>query len=335
MSMIKNSTSWVLLYLVGTFFFLSASVFVLDRVLNPEFVKTALKEENAYAGIVPGVLSTAKYPTEQVGQLPLNEPWVQDAAKKAFPEEDLQQKTEGVIDATFAWLEGKTNQPEFQLDFSSNKATLGQEIGNYAEDRAKNLPRCTNAELAQFAQTGFDPYKATCVPFGYNVSNLSETVAQQVASDQGFLADPVVSSDELTQLNAQSGQSQNSKPFAGLERLQKLYQNKDLLLWLLPILTVMAAGAGYLLSEDKVKAMRRLGRSFISSAVGLAVLGVFFGIVASTLQGNLTNDAVVSNIVGPLFARLADAAQSVYFIFAGVAAIIAIALLIHARKKRA
>lgn len=316
------------LYLVGTFFFLAANAFALFGVLNPETVKGTLREENIYSAVAPSVLSTASYQEKTAGQLPLEEPWVREAAKNAFPARDLEQKANTAIDGTFAWLEGKTATPEFAIDFTENKRQLAAGIGDHTENRLENLPRCSLNNLP----TTFDVFRIECLPPGFNAGALANRVKEEIRTDQSFLQDPVITPKDLGGLINPDGNNAAAEPLAQLEGLRTLFEYKTLLLVLLPLLTAVFAVAGLLLAPDRLKALRRLGRSFLFSAIGLFMFGLLlvFGlkrIIAATATDSLTRE-----VFSPALTGLAAQAQTIYFLFAGGALIVAAAAFIASRK---
>lgn len=326
MNVVRGIFSWLCLYLVGTAFFITASLFALLAVLNPATIKDTLREKNVYSSVVPSVLSSANYQQQSVGQLPLQDPGVRSAVEKAFPASDLEQKTNTVIDSTFVWLEGKTEKPDFKLDFTQNKQQLATELGNYTEDRVESLPRCTLANLPET----YDPLTIKCLPPGVSASGLSEVVRQQVSNDQNFLKETVITSDTLTLDPANTTGATN--PLDGLDSTRTLYQNKTLLMWLLPILTILLAAAGLLLAQDRAKGLRRLATSFLFSAIGLFLLALALGFGLQQLIGAVASDPISRDVLGPAITGLVQHTQTTYYIFVGVALAISIAMFIGSRS---
>lgn len=326
MNVLRGAGSWLSLYLVAGLFFLTANTFALFSVINPGNVKQTVKEEGTYNKIVPAVLSSATYSSDilPAQQLPLNEPWVKEAAVKAFPASDLEQKGNGLIDGTFGWLEGKTEKPEYKLDFTSNKQNLATEIGNSTESRISGLPRCSLNNLPKT----IDAFHIDCLPYGISPKTIAGRASSQISNDQGFLKNPIISSDNLP--GSQGSQSNN--PFGLLEGLKPLYEHIGLLVWLLPIATAGLAALGVFLARDRLKALKRLGRSFISSGVGLAVFAVFISFGFERAVKTVSRDAVTRDIAGPIFISLAHQFRTVYLIFAGIAFVLAAVLLVVRRR---
>lgn len=322
----RNLSSWLLIYFVATLFFLTANLYALFAIVNPDNIKTALNDNNVYQEIIPAVLDSAEFneATAQSGDLPIKEPWVREAIQKAFPKADLEQKSDAIIDGTFNWLEGETDRPQFTIDLTANKQQFGQEVGAYAQNRLAGLPRCTTADIP----TEVDAYRITCLPFGADPAVISASLTQQIQSDESFIEDPVISSDDLRP------DDPTQDPFEQLKSVQSFYENHDLLMWALPLITLLFAVGGYFLSTDRLLALRRLYRSFFISAVGLLLFFLFLTFGSDGVLGNIATDPVAKDIFVPVFSSLTDQARNVYLVFTIVAAALGTALLvIHRRLK--
>lgn len=326
MNVLKDALSWMSLYLVASLFFLSASFFVLFSVFNSSNLKDTFRAQKTYDKIVPAVLSTASYPVEAAGQLPLKEKWVEEATKRAFPKSDLEQKGSAAIDGTFDWLEGKTEKPEFTLDFTANKQNLSTEIGKETETRLSSLPRCGLNSLPE----SIDAFKLNCLPPGYSARALGAQVASEISQDRTFLKDPVITADDFT-FNPETT-ANKVNPLDQLSGLRLFYQNRDLLRWLLPLLTVLFAALGVFLASDHSRALKRLARSFLASGVGLLVFALLMGIGFSQATKLAAGDAVTRDIASPVLVSLVNQARNIYLVFAVVGIVLAIGLYLGRKR---
>ena len=219
----------------------------------------------------------------------------------------------------------KDEKPQYQLDFTTNKQNLATEIGNSTEARLSGLPRCGPTEIPET----LDAFRINCLPFGVSAKSVAQSAASGIGNDQGFLKDPVISSDNLS--DASEGAVED-KPVERLDGLRSMYENTGLLLWLLPLATAAFAALGVFVAKDRLKALRRLGRSFISSGAGLAVFALLIGFGFENAVRAVSKEAVTRDIISPLFISLAQQVRTVYWIFAGVAVVIAIVLFVVQRK---
>jgi hypothetical protein len=330
MSTLRNIGSWLCLYLVVALIFVTAFVFAFFNVVNADNLKETLQEEDTYAKVVPAVLSTAadnnQMITEQ--QIPLEEPWVREAADKAFPASDLEQKASQAIDGTFNWLEGETATPEFTVDFTANKQALSAEAANHVEARSAGLPRCSLNEIP----SSVDAFRATCLPYGVSPQQVAAQTASLINNDQGFLGNPVISPDNLP-ANPTDSSSTQSNPFDGLEGLQSFYENRALWLWLLPISVLVLSLGAIWLAIDRRKALGRLARSYLSSGVGLLVFSLLSLWVFEKAIQAIPQDNATSDLVNPVMLSLAQQTRVIYLIFAGGALLVALLLFAGRRYK--
>lgn len=320
MNTARNILSRVSIYLAGLVFFLTAVIFAFFNVVNPDSIKSALKDENVYGNIVPAVLETTANTNVSTAQIPLKEPWVQEAAEKAFPASDLEQKTVTAIDGTFAWLDGTTNQPEFAIDLSANKQAFGQEVGNYAQTRYETLPACTRDNVPRSTSTSL--LTVECRVPGISGQAASRTITQSVQNDKDFLPNTVITPTNAT-LNP-VGQSSGADITNDLEGLRNFYQQKTLLQWLLPLATIALIAGGLLLSQNRIKTTKQLMRTFIVLGAGLLILGFVAGTGLGKVIDTLALDAVTANVIEPVITNLGGHVQRTYFIFGGIAIVVAI-----------
>lgn len=344
MDMIRRTVSWLCLFLISFLFFLTAVILATFSLINATNVQKTLRQENAYQTIVPSFLSAASrgqspnqaieneiVDKETAAQLPLGEKWVQDVATDAFPARDLEQMGEKVLAGTFNWLEGKTEAPEFRLDLTENREKFIAGIGSSVESRLQNLPRCAPGEIP----SSLNAFQAKCLPFGVSATAVANQVETDLRNDNGFLKDPVIEGRELPFAQSSSA-SQADDTLTGLEKkpnpLKAIYENKSLLKWLLPTLTLLAAAIGMLLSTDRRKGLLRLARSFLSAGVGLLILGVLIGFGLKSAVQSIARDEFSKDIAVPLVASLADQFRTLYLLAAALAFALAIILYLAQRK---
>lgn len=322
MNTLRSPFSRLFTYLAVAFLFFTANAFAFYSVIDRDTIKTTLKEEQVYTKLVPALLATARENNEAlvtidgVGSLPLQEEWVSQAAQTAFPATDLEQKGNTIVDATFDWLEGKNNALKFQLDFTQNKQQLGEAIGTYAEQRMTSLPRCTGNEGVV---TEFNAFTSPCAPpqVMVNPASLKATIAQQVAADQDFLKDPIVTPQTISadpnlgQPSTSLDQTSGSAPPA--------YSYKTWFLWLLPISTLAFAALGIYLANDRAKALRQLGFGLVATAIGLLLTALVIGWGFKTALGEAQSDQLMTDILAPVLTRLAQEARDIYMIFTAIA----------------
>lgn len=268
---------------VGIVLFLSMLIVTasLGAILKAEKIKSYLASSHAYETIVQSFTTESKAAVGERVASDTQQQAIEDeifaaAAQKALSPTFIQSNSEKVIDSTFVWLEGKTDKPDFVLDFTEIKANFVKEAAKNLEKHVANLPACKSGQ-----KPPKDVLAATCVPAGYNVEKEVNKLIKEVTSDQEFLKDPVVTADTL-----QSEQKQGAPEplFEQLKSAPANYQRlQDAPLWL-AITSLMCAVAIVFTSKTRRTGLRNLG-------ILLAVTGIFS--LGLTLGGNVVAKAAV------------------------------------------
>lgn len=179
-----NIFRWIL----SIFFILILSILIiagiplasLSKVItNPESIKSWLSKGKVYENLADIIIDQISL--ESMADLPEfinleNKEELKNVFIKIFPAAWIQTNVESAIDGGYEWLEGKTDLPYFEIDFSENKDTMLDEIVNYFTSSLETLPTCTEAEMLSMQNEGkdFNPIDATCLPPGFDKNNLGE-----------------------------------------------------------------------------------------------------------------------------------------------------------------
>jgi hypothetical protein len=318
----KNVFSEISLYLIGVVWFMVAGLFALFAIVNPESLKSALNENGTYQKVVPAVLDEAQKQNseDKSNQLPINEPEIQAATNKAFPPKDLQIKSETVINSVFAWLEGKTESPQFRLDFTNNKQVLATEIGKYTQKRAATLPPCDLKDID--AALSGDPFTIKCLPPGITPTQLGHEASRKISANENFLKDPVVSSDTFKPKDTQVGDQRFN-----FEALRNFYQKKSLLSWLLPSLMVILAIGGIMMASDRFRAVKKLRHIFFVSAVSLGLIAAILKFASHRVGSSPAPDKITGDIALPIVSDLLSRLGTVYIWFTIISLVFGFGLL--------
>ncbi|HSX36700.1 MAG TPA: hypothetical protein VLG13_01090 [Patescibacteria group bacterium] len=262
--------------------------------LYDHFVATAIDQSNKS-------VKNSQNVNDNSGGLSLSDPGVQQAVKGAFTPATIQGAVNTVLNANYAWLEGKTATPEFSVDLSQQKATLAANLGTYAQTRAASLPRC--ASLSQ-VNSDFDPLSATCLPLGVTPAAAGQLAQQKIANSQDFLANPVITAQNLTQMNKRGDQSKQPY-YQKLSQLPKAYRAATKLPWLVAALAVLSGVGVVFLAATRRKGMRRIGTLLVAGGLVILLL-----ILASNVAlHRVENKAFTNDKVGQLQQSLVDFAH--------------------------
>jgi hypothetical protein len=284
------------LWLSASFFsvFLLAAVWSSVGALtigNRHAVKNWLKQSNAYSKIVDVMLDSVKssQTSEDVGTVPVDKPEIRTIAENAFNATLLQQNTEKFLDGTYNWLDGKTPQPVFSLDFSGAKKQLAEGIGNYVKTRLAGLPVCP----AGTDLSSYDLFNDNCRPLGVDPTAQGKNVTDQLLNDQSFLPNPVVTPKTLTiKEDLSSVGSDSASPTVNLfqqsqiKQLPKYYRWSRLAPFVFGILVLICVMLVLWSSPSMSQGFSRVGFSLIWTG-GLLIFSVFmFSFASGRLKGS-------------------------------------------------
>ena len=235
-----------LTFFLGTL--LVSSVMLLSLVMvfgTPNALKNALDKSGAYRTAVPTALDQAGKEGSTDG-VPVGDPGVRAVVGQTFSPEWLKQTTEHVLDATYAWLQGTTERPEYRIDLSGRKTELANGLAAYANQRMQTLPPCT----APPATT--DPYTATCMPPGLDINAATEQARQQILGGTGLLKDTEFTVDDL---KTKEGNPTITNYDAG----PTMYRSFIFASWLNSAFAALAAVGIVFLAATKRIGLRRIG----------------------------------------------------------------------------
>jgi hypothetical protein len=227
---------------------------------SPTPVKHLLAESGIYNSVVGSALDQAQKSSGDSNDVSLSDPAIKKAAKESFTPQVVQQSSEKAINGVYDWLNGKTTQPEFNVDLTNVKATFAEKVGKAAEERAATLPTCTTAP------TSTDPFSVTCLPRGVTPAQIGAQAKNDVLSSQGFLEHPNITADSIK--NSDTNQS----VFNGqLKDAPKQYQRVKKTPYILAILTILTTVGIVFLSVSRRQGIKHVGRILITTGLIMLV----------------------------------------------------------------
>ena len=301
---------------------------------KPDRLETWLAQSKLYDNFVDNALEQSQDPStgktnSTIAGVPLSDPQVQQAAKAAFSADTIQKAVDTLIDANYAWLQGKTDVPQFSIDLSRQKDALATNLASYAAERAVGLPRCKT--LADVYQAEQDYLAATCIPVTVTPAEVGDAVKEDVATSTDFLANPVLTAQNLSSdtLNGNQQGAQPAQPYyKQLSSLPGTYRWTTRLPWITALLAVLSAAGLVFLASTRRNGTRRLGTLFVSA--GAVILLLIF--ISSAVLHRLQTKLFTTDNVGQLQQSLVDFAHraqsslaavdlwfGIGFIFTGIA----------------
>jgi hypothetical protein len=256
---------------------------VLRVIGSPEPVKKILSGSGIYNSVVGTALEQAKTTSTGTSEVSLNDLSIKKAAQESFSPQVVKDSSEKAVDGIYDWLDGKSPQPQFDIDLSNVKNDFAEKVGVAAKTKAATLPVCTSAPATT------DPFSATCVPPATTPEQIGEQAKNDVLNGQGFLEHPKITSDSF------KSASGNHSLFEGkLKDAPKKYQLAKKIPYILAVLSILTMLAIVFLSTTRRKGLRRVG--IIMALVGAFMLAFAWGLNRVVTQ-NITPKIVVENKV--------------------------------------
>jgi hypothetical protein len=313
--------------LVGLLFLLALDIGITRTATHPKIVKGVLANSGLYDSLVPNLLKQQGSIQTVVGDISTNDPLVQQAAAKALTPAEVQKKSEAAIDSIYAWLDGKTPQPDFSLSFTPDKKTLADNLAAEVQARLNTLPACTTPYTA----SSFDALNATCLPPGVTAATAADALRGQINS-------ATIDTASVKASDFKSDSDPNKTAFQDqFKDIPHRYQQLQKLPVILLLLALLTAVAMVLLRRDWRAGLKYVG--ILVLCVGIIML--FFALVfnsairSKAISGVNTDNKILEQNLKDAARDLAENVNKNY-IYLGLAYIVAggVALAVPAVVKR-
>lgn len=284
---------------------------------NPNNIDQVLEDGGAYKSFVDIALQNAKDQGDENTKKLLAEPKIEDAIKSSVQPSDIQSSSKSVIDGIYAWLEGKTAQPEFTIDLSKPAEQAVAKLSAYAEERSSGLPACTLQQL-QTVDLQSDLLSIPCLPPGVTSGQIGQQFAQKAKEQVEFLQNPVITSKDALKETDLTSQEFTDAPKA----YQNLHQSKwyNLVFALILILLLIFA------RRDRIAGIRFTAKLVLVAGVIIGITLLLF-LAGKSQPTNIDNElgrVMVDSIVS-LFGQIAMTVKwfAAGYIIIGIAGIFA------------
>jgi len=231
---------------------------------HPSKIESWLDQSNLYTNLVSTITDQAQSAVENnvSGGASISKTVVKQAAQSAFPQSLMKQDVQTFLNSNYAWLKGKTATPNFSIDLSGAKQQFATTIANSSVvAHLTGLPACTAAQTLELKSA--NPLLLSCLPIGVTAQAAAAQVSQQVASNSGFLGNPVITASTI----GTKGQSSNKPYYEKLSKLPKAYQALQDLPWILSVIAILSIVGIVFCSRSKRIGLRRVGITFLISGI--------------------------------------------------------------------
>jgi len=268
------------LALLVTAYATSASV----AFAQPDKLEAWLTQSSVYDHVVSYAIDRTKQTSDnpQLAAIPTNDPAVQQAAKQAFTPDTLRTSVNKFLDGNYAWLQGKTDKPNFSIDLSQAKQSFAQQLGKYEGDRYSSLPVCTMADLLQLEDTqNTNLLSLSCRPPGLSAQAASADVTAAVQNNSDLLNNSIVTPDNL---NQEQGSQPRQPYYQRLPSAPTAYRLGRALPWVAGAAALLSAMGLVLLAPRRRQGAKRVAIVLLLSGLVLIIGKFFLDIVFNAAQ---------------------------------------------------
>jgi hypothetical protein len=321
----------LLVALVGT----ALSTSVNQTLGRPQKVETMLSQSRLYDHFVAYTTDQAKKSAgdgDQSGSVSLSDAAVQAAAKSAFSPQLIQQSVNTFLDSNYAWLEGKTATPNFNINLTSEKESFAQNVGQYVKTYTAGLPVCAGTTVPQ---QNTDLLAATCRPSTLTPEAAGAQATQQIETSGDFLSNPVITASSINPKG-----NQQSKPYyQKLSWLPKLYRLSAKLPLILGGLSIISALAIVSIAPVRRRGVRRVGYTLLAAGIILVTMKFISDFAFNRLERKVFNSSSIGQLQQSLtdFAHRVESSLVKTDLMFGIAflllALIILAILFKTRQK--
>lgn len=308
---------------------------------NPTKLKTWISQSGLYDQLVTNAIFNAQNSTSLGADrlaIFLKAPEVQTIARSVFSEQVVKKNAEAFIDSNYAWLQGKTAQPDFKIDLTGTKQSFSQQVGSTLETYLAGLKPCTKEQTAAFlASSNIDPFALACLPATINPKAEAAKVTQELSTGP-FIDQPVITAQSVSQDYSPN----KDKPYyTTLARLPMAYQISQIAPYIFGVLSVIIAVVMYTMAIDRRMAVKRISTVFLIA--GLLLVGLKFAddFAIKKVQAHvLTNQNAsalqtpITNLFNSFEKSLASSYLNAGIAFVAIGIVGFAGLLIHRGRKK-
>ena len=282
----------LLVSLVGGALAVSADI----NLTHPKKLETWLSQSNFYSSVVTNVLHNAQQSASNdtgAGRVSLSDPTFQGAVRSVFSPQLLQQYTGTILDSNYAWLEGKTPNPQFTVNLTPAKQKLADQIGQIVETRLMSLPVCSDTQLAQLQATlNTDPLAIPCQLPSISPQIAAAQATAQINGSSDFLNNPIITAQALNPSGGNGGRPYYQR----LSKAPTLYKWGQRLPWIYGGLALLSVFGIIFIAPLKRRGIRRVGIVMLEAGIILAAVKFAADNIFNRLEKRIFNNSSIGQL---------------------------------------
>ncbi|HSX00163.1 MAG TPA: hypothetical protein VLH38_03970 [Patescibacteria group bacterium] len=296
-------------------------------------IKHALSKSGIYQSAVTEILHKQQGTDNSGSNLPVDQPQIKQIIEDAFPPQFLQSQVEQVINAVYAWLNGKTPSLQFSVDLGPAKLKLADGVEQYVISHLATLPPCA----ANAIPSGdIDPLNTTCAPPGLDVRAVAAKERENILRGD-FLKDSTLSADSIKD---KDGKTLNQR----LQEAPKNYRRVMLVFYGSGLLALVVGAVIVFGSTTWRLGLRRVAIILIT----IGTMGVALGFISSLavhytstkIASAQASDKVLQQQLLSIIRSLTDNLRTWWIIYGvallalGIAALLTLHLTAHEKRAK-
>lgn len=267
-----------------------------NTILNKTVVFGWLNQSGAYSNVVEVIVSPQSEGTDEF----LDQATLSGAISKTLSPDFVRQTVESVLNPTYDWLQGKSDQITFTIDFSQQRPELQKQLASAMVQEFKELPECTSA----FSDFGKDT--PTCIPKGSSPEQAAADLARRSVESTSFLSEPITQD------------SIDTSKLPNLTYMRTVFSLAPILLIVLPITVALLATTFIITSPNKFHGLQAVGRQIALTLLVPMLISLTLWLTARNISLDAFGDArIINNIVEPIAHQLIANISMWLFIFSG------------------
>ncbi len=272
---------------------------------HPGKIEAWLNQSHFYDAFITNALNEAqKSAGGSVGSVSLSDPAVRQAAEKAYSPQLLQQNVNTILNSNYAWLQGKTATPTFNIDLTGAKQSFANEISTAVEKQKNSMTQCSVDQLNQLLSESqniqnIDPLSVPCRPAGVSSQAEAAQVEQAISANNSFLSGhTTVTASTLSP----SGKSQNQPYYQEFSAAPKFYRWSVTLPWIYALAALLSLIGIVFLAPRKRRGLRIVCVVLLEAGLILLVIKLLGDKALPHVENKIFN----GSSVGPLQKSLVD-----------------------------
>lgn len=139
--------------------------------IAPESIDSSMDSTDSSSDQLAAIFEAAQDPSTEIGRL----------VSEKYNAQFFETTSNTVIDATYDWLEGKSDNIDFRIELADSQDDLLDLMNAAFKEKFTSMPACTAEDQIPVDINGnFDPFSASCLPEGFDINSIDAQLEEQM-----------------------------------------------------------------------------------------------------------------------------------------------------------